>query len=184
MKFLLNLFNKCISFCDVPKDWKNVINFLLFEKGEKESIRNPRLISLLSTLYKILMKVFINLLQKQLDAIQLKKQAGFCNVFSTIDHIYAIREINERSNEFELPLCVAFVDYVKAFNSATSLAVMYAIKISNIDSEFALLETFIEAAAKLNLHKTSDTFSIRNCVSQVNTISPKLFNAVLQINLE
>ena len=182
IEVITKLFNKCITLCDVPKDWKNAIIILLFKKGEKEDIRNYRPISLLSVLYKILMKVLTNRLQKQLDAVQPKEQAGFRSGFSTIDHIHTIREIIERSNEFELPLCMAFVDYEKAFDSVSSLAVIEALRQSNIDSGYIQLigNIYKEATAKLKLHKTSNAFKIRKGVRQGDTISPKLFNAVLQ----
>ena len=63
------------------------------------------------------MKLLTNRLQKKLDAAQPKVKARFRSSFSTIDHIYANREIIVRSNEFELPLCVAFVLYEKGFDS-------------------------------------------------------------------
>ena len=70
---------------------------LLFKKGKKEDIRNYCPISLLVTLYKILMIVLTNFLQKQLDAAQTRFYSGF----NTIDHIHKITEIMKRSNKFE-----------------------------------------------------------------------------------
>ena len=65
---LTELFNKYITLCDIPNHWKNAIIILLFKKDEKEDIRNYRPINLLYPLYKILMKVLTNPLQKQLHA--------------------------------------------------------------------------------------------------------------------
>lgn len=128
------------------------------------------------------MKILTNRLQKKLDAAQPKEQAGFRSGFSTIDHIHTIREIIERSNEFELPLCMAFVDYEKAFDSVSAAAVIDALKNSNIDSGYIhLIENiYKEATAKVKLHKVSNAFKISKGVRQGDTISPKLFNAVLQ----
>ena len=68
IEVLTELFNKCITLCNVPKDRKNAITILFFKKSEKEDIRNYHPTYLLSTMHKILMKVLKNLLQKQLDA--------------------------------------------------------------------------------------------------------------------
>ena len=54
------LFNKCITLCGVPKDWKNAIIKLLFKKDEKEDNKNYRSNSLLLSLLKLLLNILTN----------------------------------------------------------------------------------------------------------------------------
>jgi hypothetical protein len=49
--------------------------------------------------------------------MQAKEQTGFRSSFSTLDHIQVLKEIIERCNEFEQPLCLAFIEYEKALDS-------------------------------------------------------------------
>ena len=70
----------------------------------------------------------------------------------------------------------------KAFDSVLSPAVIVALWNSITDSGYIHLigNIYKESTAKFKLHKTSDAFSIRKGTSQSDTISLKLFNAVLQ----
>ena len=114
--------------------------------------------------------------------MQPKRLTELHSDFSTINCIHTNKKITKRSNEFGLPLCVAFVDHEKAFESISSLAVMDVLRNSNIDSACIHLTENIykEVTAKLKLHKMCDTFSIRKGVRQDYTTSLKLINAVLK----
>ena len=52
-----------------------------------------------------------------LDSHQPREQAGFRSGFSTMDHIHTISQIQEKAKECKIPLCLAFVDYEKEFDS-------------------------------------------------------------------
>ena len=52
-----------------------------------------------------------------LDANQPKEKAGFKKGYSTTDHLQSINQVIEEFNEFHLPLCIAYIDYEKAFDS-------------------------------------------------------------------
>ena len=53
---------------------------------------------------------------------------GFRRKFSTIDHIYTQNQIIEKTNEYNLPLCVGFIDYEKAFDSVEHFAIFEALR--------------------------------------------------------
>ena len=50
----------------------------------------------------------------KLDENRPKEQAGFRSKYSTTDHIHAINQLKEKCREYNIALCVAFVDYEKA----------------------------------------------------------------------
>ena len=108
---------------------------LFFKKGDKQDITNHRPISLLPVLYKVFTKVLVKRL-KLLDTAQPIEQAEFCSNFSTVDHIHVLREVIERTNEYQMPLCVGFIDYEKALDSAESTAVIKALKHSGVEESY------------------------------------------------
>ena len=56
--------------------------------------------------------------EKTLDEIQPREQAGFKSGYSTTDHTHAVNQLKEKYREYNnIPLCIAFVDYEKAFDS-------------------------------------------------------------------
>ena len=81
---------------------------IIFKNGNKKHLNNHRpILCLVSNICKVLMKELTKRLEKILDEIQPRGQAGFRSGYSTTDHIY----------EYNIPLCIAFVDYEKAFDS-------------------------------------------------------------------
>ena len=54
---------------------------------------------------------------RMLDFHQPREQAGFRASYSTIDHLHAVNQLQEKANEYDIPLWFAFVDYKKAFDS-------------------------------------------------------------------
>ena len=55
--------------------------------------------------------------EKKIDELQPIEQRGFRSKYSTTDHIHAITQLKENRREYNIPLCVAFVAYEKAFES-------------------------------------------------------------------
>ena len=99
---------------------------IFFKKGNRKDIKNYRPICLLSNMYKLFTKIITTRLEKKLDENQPREQAGFRSNYFTTDHIHAINQLKEKCCEYNIPLCVAFVDYQKAFDSVQTQA-------SNID---------------------------------------------------
>ena len=63
-------------------------------------------------------------LDNKLDENQPREQAGFRSKYSTTDHIHPINQLKEKCREYNIPLCVAFVDYEKAFDSVQTHAIL------------------------------------------------------------
>ena len=68
-------------------------------------------------------KIITTGLEKKLDENQLREQEGFSSKYSTTNHIHAINQIKEKCREHNIPLCVAFAVYEKAFDSVQTQSI-------------------------------------------------------------
>ncbi|XP_069985548.1 uncharacterized protein [Penaeus vannamei] len=63
---------------------------------------------------------------------------------STLDHLHTINQLIEKSNEFNKPICLAFVDYEKAFDSVEQEGIL-----NSIHDIILILETAEELQDRL-----------------------------------
>lgn len=91
---------------------------LLHNKGGKVDLKNHHLICLLPHIQK--MKIITNrpirLLDEQNERQPMEK-AEFQVNYSTMEHIFTLNQLLERSREYQLPLCFIFFDYEEVFDS-------------------------------------------------------------------
>ena len=171
---LASLYTKCLKENKVPKSWKSSKMVLIHKKGDNKDLKNYRPISLRSNIYKVFTKILTLRLTRVLVENQSIEQAGFRSGYSTIDHLHTVNQLKEKCAEYQKPLCPAFVDYEKAFDS-TSLE-KQGIDRGYID---ALAEIQNGASAVTKLHRGSNGIPIRKGVRQGDKFSPKLFTTTL-----
>lgn len=178
------LTNKCMFEGKIPKKWKNAEVIILHKKGDTTNIENYRPISLLSHLYKLMMRIITNRLTKKLDFYQPVEQAGFRKGFGTVDHLQTIRTLIEKTTEYNIPLHMAFIDYHKAFDSVETWAFLTAMNDARIDSRYtALMEDIYKEATfhvKINDDLHTGKINLNKGVRQGDPISPKLFTAAIE----
>ena len=137
---------------------------------------------MLSNKYKLLTKIIKIRLEKKLYENQLREQAGFRSKYSTTDHIHAINQLKEKCREYNIPLCVAFVDYEKAFDSVPTQAILTSLQEQRIEDVYIeiLKDIYTDSSVTVHLQKESEKISIKIGVRQGDTISPKMFTATLE----
>ena len=139
------MYTKCITERRIPKTWNEANVVIFFKKGNRKDTKNYRPICLLSNMYKLFTKnhnkpnmvtVVTTRLEKKLDENQPREQAGFRSKYSTTDHIHAINQLKEKCREYNIPLCVAFLDYEKAFDSVQSHAILTSLQKQGIEDAY------------------------------------------------
>ena len=133
-------------------------------------------------MYKLSTKIITTRLENKLDENQPREQAGFRSKYSTTDHIHAINQLKEKCREYNIPLCVAFVDYEKAFDSVQTQAILTSLQEQGIEDVYIeiLKDIYTDSSVTVHLHKESEKIRIKRGVRQGDTISPKLFTATLE----
>ncbi|KAJ8870420.1 hypothetical protein PR048_029442 [Dryococelus australis] len=116
---------------------------------------------------------FLNVVGQECNVICESQMGLPC--FSTIDHILAQRELISLTNEYHMPLCVAFVDFENVFDSVNHKAVLQALTKHGVGMAYIRV-----------LHYIYDTFSAFVSVSEPTTdfrIEIYTFN-VIEITLK
>ena len=131
---------------------------------------------------KLFTKLIKNRIEKQLDFHQAREQAGFRSGYSTTDHLQVITQLVEKTNEYELPLCLAFIDYEKAFDFVEHQEIVDALKEHQVNNVYVntLANIYNSGTSIIRLDNDSYRFPIQRGVRQGDTLSPKLFNAGLE----
>ena len=155
---------------------------IIFKKGNKKDLNNYRWLCLLSNIYKVLTKVLTKRREKTLNENQPREQAGFRSSYSMTDHIHIVNQLKEKCREYDIPLCIALVDYEKAFDSVQTQAVLTLLQEQGIEDVYIKLlkETYTNSSMTVYLHKESNKINIWRGVRQGDTKSPKLFTATLE----
>lgn len=182
IQMLTILFTECLERGTTPSQWHNAVIVLMFKKGDLTNLANFRPISLLSHIYKLFTKVITNRLSNKMDFYQPREQAGFRSGFGTNDHLQVVKSIIEKCVEYNRPLVLIFVDYEKAFDSVNQQKMLEALNECRIDHRYTTVikNIYDNATACVRLHEDTQKFNIHRGVRQGDTISPKLFNTLLE----
>ena len=88
--------------------------------------------------------------------------------YSTTDHIHAINQLKEKCREYNIPLCVAFVDYEKAFDSVQTQAILTSLQEQGIEDVYIeiLKDIYTDSSVTVHLHKESEKIRIKRGVRQ------------------
>ena len=122
-------------------------------------------------------------IERTLDENQPREQAGFRKGYSTTDRLQALDQIIEKSNEYNLPLCIGFIDYEKAFDTVEHFEIFEALRKTNVNETYIniLQNIYNQATARVHLDKLVSTeFPVHRGVRQGDPLSPKLFTAVME----
>uniref|UniRef100_A0A0N7ZBB2 Reverse transcriptase domain-containing protein n=1 Tax=Scylla olivacea TaxID=85551 RepID=A0A0N7ZBB2_SCYOL len=184
-KNMLNLyvkfFNRILDTGYLPKEWLiGVIVPLYKNKGDVDDPHNYRGITLLSCLGKVFTSVLNDRLTSYSDSHNIIKenQAGFRQGYSTLDHIFLLKNIIDLFLWKKKQLFCLFIDYRKAFDTVWREGLWYKMVKENIGGKvlnvIRNMYLNIKSCVKFNGNK-SDTFICNRGVRQGENLSPLLF---------
>lgn len=176
------LLNLCLEKGMVPERWNNAVTILIHKKGDITNLENYRPISLLSHLYKLFTKIITKRLENKLEAYQPREQAGFRKGYGTNDHLQTIKTLIEKSIEYNKPLALIFIDFKKAFDTVELPSILNALNECRVDHRYTELlhNIYRNATGCVKLHALTKKYTIERGIRQGDTMSPKLFTAVLE----
>ena len=166
----------------LPPAWKFSSIRVLLKKGDPKLPENYRPVCIIPILYKVFSKVISERIKEKLLEEQSWDQAGFRPGFSCDDHLFTISMLVEKSNEFNLPLWTAAIDFKKAFDSISHRSIFKALQEQGVPMPYldVLARLYKEQQARIGGEHQSRDFPITKGTKQGDPISPLIFNAVLE----
>ena len=166
-----------------PAKWRKTKLKVLLKKGDPLDPSNYRPIASLPILYKLFSRCLCARIGKTLDSEQSCDQAGFRKDYSCDDHLFVVRQLAEKAHEFNLPLWVVAIDFQKAFDSFSHVALWRSLKEQGVPSIYinTLQRLYSSQSGLVTAGASSRDFPILRGSRQGDPISPILFNAVLEM---
>ena len=179
LKPLHGLLCLCWEQGHVPQDMRHANIVTLYKnKGDRSDCNNYRGISLLSIVGKAFARVALARLQTLASRVYPESQCGFRSGRSTTDMIFSLRQLQEKCEEQQMPLFIAFIDLTKAFDLVSRSGLFRLLqKIGCPPHLLAVIISFHE-----NMHSTvryngatSEAFPVNSGVKQGCVLAPTLF---------
>ena len=164
----------------LPQDLKDSNIIPIYKrKGPKSSCDSYRGISLLSVAGKILARVLLSRLLKNIsDKVLSESQCGFRAGRGTSDMIFVARQLQEKCREQNRPLYAAFIDLTKAFDTVNREGLWRLLKKFGCPKKFiSIIRQFHEGmSGRIVIDgATSEPFNITNGLKQGCVLAAILF---------
>lgn len=184
-KEILAFFQNIISKQKIPAEWKNSTTIPIFKKGQKTVPENYRGITLLDSTLKAFTKTILQEISK---TIQIRdEQQGFRKNRSTIDAIFIVRQIVEKSLELNKPAYMCFVDMTKAFDRVRLTDILQILETKGLNPRLINLiydiNTNCKTAIKVQ-HLFTNEILIQTGIRQGDSLSPFIFNLIMDQIIE
>ena len=164
----------------IPDDWRRGIILPFWKnKGNKEVCSNHRGITLPSIPGKLFAMILLERIRPTFHNHLRSEQAGFTAGRSTTEQFFAIRQIIEKSKEFNKSTYIAFIDFKAAFDSVSCDSLWKILQICGVPQELSALvrQLYTDTRSAVRLASSlSEEFSIEAGVKQGCVIAPDLVN--------
>ena len=164
----------------MPDDFRDALIVSLYKnKGSKSDCGNYRGISLLSIAGKIFARVMLNRLITVSEQNLPEAQCGVRPRRSTVDMIFAMRQLQEKCIEQSMPLFSVFIDLTKAFDTVNREALWTVLERIGCPPKFiSMIRLFHDGmTGQVFSHgNVTEAFAISNRMKQGCILAPVLFN--------
>ncbi|GBP48050.1 Retrovirus-related Pol polyprotein from type-1 retrotransposable element R2 [Eumeta japonica] len=112
----------------------------------------------------------------------IRAQAGLRSGYSTLEHIYIIKQLFEKSKEYDVTFYCCFLDYSKAFDTIEHEKIWQALKNQGIENKYIrILKNICDnSETKIKPEKEGKEIKIERGLRQGDSLSPQLFTAILK----
>ena len=162
-----------------PTDWKRAVIVAPPKKGDLQQCSSYRTKSLISHASKILLKVIMKRIERQIEEEVGNTQAVFRRNRGTRDHIFNLRMIIQKYREVNASLHTCFIDYSKAFDSVNHQGMWNSLREMNFDPKtiFLIRSLYEGQQSAMQLEcGTTERFPVTKGVRQGCILSLHLFS--------
>jgi len=149
-------------------------------KGDSNNYRGFSLLSIVGNIYA---RIILVRLQKLAERVYPESQCGFRAERSTIDMIFSLRQFQEKAREQNMPLYVAFIDLMKAFDTVSREGLYMALlKIGCPPKLFSLIKSYhqgMKGTVQFD-GNLSESFDNCNGVKQCCVLAPTQRQALIR----
>ncbi|CAB1118861.1 unnamed protein product [Ectocarpus sp. CCAP 1310/34] len=155
---------------------------VLYKQGDRSICNNYRVISLLSHVGKVPIKIITNRLSAFCEANNIlpEEQCGFLPGRSTVDMLFVVRRLQELGRRKKIPLYMCFVDLNKAYDSVDREMLWKVLARAGIPAKLIeVIRQFhdgMRARVRMDDGELSDWFFVTQGVRQGCVLFPLLFN--------
>ena len=167
----------------MPTEWEEASVCPIHKKGDKLDCGNYRGISLLNSAYKIFSIILFHRLETYTSKIIGNYQCGFQKGKTTTDQLHTIRQILEKTKEYNIDTYHLFIDYKSAYDSVNREKLLEAMLDFNIPKKLVSLTRMtlkrVSCRVKI-LSSLSEPFFTEKGLRQGDSLSCLLFNIALE----
>ena len=177
----------CLEVWFPPVAWKRALIVALHKKGDRAVPGNWRGISLLSIPGKVYAMLIMRRLRDQIDGQLHEAQCGFRPHRGTTDAMFTLRQLVDMCRAGNSPLCAAFIDLAKAYDSVTRAALWSVLALFNVHPKIVALLEDLHTGTTAALRMDGDigpSFAVDSGVRQGCVIAPMLFNVYMDYMLQ
>ena len=165
--------------------WSQIIT-LYKNKGNRSNCNNYRGISLLSIIRKVFAHMVLMRLQVLAERVYTESQCGFRAERSTVDMIFSVPQLQEKCREQQMPLYIAFIDLMKAFDLVSRTGLFQLLKKISCPSQLLSITASFHHDMKGIVSydgEASDSFLIKSSMKQGCILAPTLFGIFFSLLL-